>query len=107
MKESALSLLLQTEIEYHDTVIGAIKNAEKYVDDCRKEQAEHIEMLKQKLITFEKAESERFEQTLLAESELMEDMAVKQKEKMKSRQQEKAEHISSLLKEEVLSAIWR
>ena len=107
LKEEVLSLLLQTESEYHNAIKKAVKSAEKYVDDSRKEQAAYIEGLKQDLYFFEKTGSEELELMLSAESEKMETEAVRLKEKMKLRQEEKADRISDSLKKEVLSLLWQ
>ena len=102
-----MSLLLQAEIEYHNAVKNSVKSAEKYVDDSRKEQTAYIEELKQSLLFYEKTESEMLEQTLFIESEKMEITASGLKEQMKIRKEDKADQISELLKEEVLSLLWR
>ena len=107
MKEDILSLLLQAESEYQGAVKKAVKEAESYVDDRRKEQAAYIEKLKQDLHMFEKTDSEMLEQMLIAESESMEEEMIKLKEQMKIRQEEKADRISGFLKEEVLSLLWQ
>ena len=107
MKEDILSLLLQTEIEYQSTVKNAVKDAEKYVDDRRDEQTAYIEELKRSLHDFEKTEGVKFEKMLAAESAKMENEAARMKKHMKLRQEEKADRISELLKEEVLSLLWR
>jgi len=95
------------ESEYHSTVKTAVKEAEAYVDNSRKEQAVYIKQLKKDLLFFEKTQSEMLEQTLLTESSKMEEEAVGLKRQMKVRQEEKADQISELLKEEVLSLLWR
>jgi hypothetical protein len=107
LKEDILSLLLQAEYEYHSTVKHAVRDAEKYVENSRKEQAKHIEELRQKQLFFEKTENEIMEQTLLTESKRIEEKAARLKEQMKARQEDKADMISKRLKEEVLSLLWR
>ena len=107
LKEDVLSLLLQTENEYHNTVKNAVKEAEKYVDARRKGQAAFVERLKQDLHLYEKTEAEKLEQALTAENEKMEREAERLKKRMKARQEKKADRISELLKEEVLSLLWR
>ena len=107
MKEDILSLLLQTEEEYDSAVKDAVAEAEKYVDSRRKEQAEYTEEMRQELSAYERAESEKLELALAAESAKMESKAVILKQHMKARQMEKADWISELLKEEVLSLLWR
>ena len=107
MKEDILSLLLQAESEYHSSVKHAVKEAESYVENRRGEQAAYIERLKRNLVSFEKAEGDVLEQTLLDECKKMEGEAAKLKGQMKARQEGKADHISKLLKEEVLSLLWR
>jgi len=107
MEEDVLSLLLQAENEYHITMKQAVIEAENYVENRRNERTAHIEELKQKLILFEKSESEKLEHTLLAESKKMEEEAARQKKQMKARQGEKADQISQLLKEEVLRSLWQ
>jgi len=107
LKEDLLSLLLQTEDEYHSVIKDAIREAEEYVYDRRKEQAAFIEELKQDLHYFEIAGNEQLERALAGESEKLEKEAARLKKSMKTRQEEKAEWISELLKEEVLSLLWR
>jgi len=107
LKEDVLQILLNVESEYHSGMKRAVKEAEKYVENRRNGQKAHIEELKQKLTFFEKTENEKLEQTLLAESERLEEEAAKLKVLMKTRQMEKAEHISGRLKEEVLFLLWR
>ena len=107
MKEDILFLLLQAESEYHSDVKTAVREADNYVKNRRKEQESYIEELKQKLALFEKTESDMLERRLIADSGRMEEEAVKVKKKMKIRQQEKADKISDILKEEVLSRLWR
>jgi len=85
----------------------AVKEAEIYVETRRNEQKAYIEQQKRKLALFEETENEKLEQSLLAESERLEEEAVKLKVLMKTRQMEKAEHISRRLKEEVLSLLWQ
>lgn len=102
-----MTLFLQTESEYHSAVKAAVKEAEGYVEKCRKEQAAFVENLKQKLLYFEQTQSDMLEQTLKIESGIMEEEAVGRKEQMRRRQEEKADEISQLLKEEVLSKLWR
>jgi len=105
LKNDVLSVLLQAENEYHNVVRDSVKDAESYVERRRKEQADDNDRLKRKLEFFEKTESELLEQKLLAESERMERKAERLKEKMRIRQEEKADQISELLKEEVLSLL--
>ena len=107
MKEDILAILLQAEEEYGGTVKNAVDEAEDYVEGRRKEQAEYIEQLKQELFLFEAAENEKLELSLTSEREKMEREAARLKNHMKDRQQEKADRIGELLKEEVLSLLWR
>jgi len=107
MKEDILSMLLQAENDYHTAVRNAVKEAEKYVEACRKEQAAYIEGLRLDFQAYEKEESIKLEQTLSSESAAMETEAARLMKKMKDRQTEKAGRISELLKEEVLSLLWR
>ena len=107
MKEDVLAMLLQSESEYYSDVESAVKDAEKYVGDRRNEQIVYIEGLKKELQFFEKSESEKLEQSLSAQSEKMEKEAERLKKRMKARQEKKADRISELLKEEVLSLLWR
>ena len=107
MKEDILFLLLQAESEYHSDVKTAVKEAENYVENRRKEQNVYISELKQNLAFFEKTENDKLEQRLIAEGERMEEEAVRLKKQMKIHQQEKADKISEILKEEVLSRLWQ
>ena len=107
MKDDILSLLLQAETEYNTSVKAAAKGAGKYVDSRREQQAAYITGKKKEFSAFEKTESEKLEQSLIAESEKLEKEAAALKAKMRVRQEEKADRISELLKEEVLSLLWR
>ena len=107
MKEDFFSMLLQSENEYHNAVKNAVKEAEKYVDDRRREQTAFIERLKNDLRVYEKTESKKLEQALSAENDKMEKEAVRLKKQMMSLKEKKADRISELLKEEVLSLLWR
>jgi len=97
-------MLLQTENDYHNTIKNAVSEAGTYVADRRKEQAEYVDELKRSLRVFEETESKKMNQALAAESDRMEEEAVKLKEKMKDCQASMAEHIVLHLKEEVLSS---
>ena len=107
MQENVLSLLLQTESEYHRAIRHAVKEAENYVQERRGTQAAYVEELRRKLLSFEESEGEALELKLLYESGKMEEEAERMKERMKKRQEEKADQISGVLKEEVLSLLWR
>jgi len=102
-----LAVLLQAEDEYHIAVKGAVKEAEKYSDDRKSDQAAYIEQLKRDWHAFEQAENERLERELLAQEKNMEAEAAELRARMKLRQQEKADEISERLKEEVLSLLWQ
>ena len=107
MQENVLSLLLQTESEYHSAMKHAVKEAEAYVDRRREEQTAYIEEQKRKLLFFEEFEGEALEQKLIDESARLEEEAAKQKDRMRKCQEDKADRISTLLKEEVLSLLWQ
>jgi len=107
LNEDILSSLLQAESEYHSTVKNAIRDAENYVENRRKEQEAYIGGLRQELILFETAGNETLEQALLTESGKMEEEAARLKTQMKARQCGRADQISKHLKEEVLSLLWR
>ena len=107
MKEDVLSILIESEKEYEITVKNAVNEAEEYVDDRRREQAAHIEDMKQGFFFYEKTESDKVEKALVSESEKLETEAARLKKQMKIRRDEKADRISELLKEEVLSLLWR
>ena len=107
MEQDILSVLLQAESEYDSVIKHAVKEAENYVESRRNEQTAEIEELKRKLVAFEMTENEALEQTLIDEGEKMETEAARLKEQMKIRQEEKADRISELLKEEVLSLLWQ
>jgi len=107
MNEDILSLLLQTEDEYHDVMKHSLKEAENYVGDRRNEQEAYIEQLKRNLVVFEENENDRLEESLLVECGRMEDEAARLKEQLRICQQEKADRISGHIKEEVLSLLWR
>ena len=107
MKEDVLSLLLESEEEYFRAVKDAESDAGEYVNGRRKEQSVFIGELKQETYLYEKSESEKLERALSEEYERMEKEADRLKKRMKTRQREKADWISELLKEEVLSLLWR
>jgi len=107
LKEDILPLLLQTEEDYRAAVKDAVREAEEYVENRRKKQAVYIEELKHDFEHFKANEAEKLERDLSAESEKMEIQADGLKQRMKVRQQEKADRMSELLKEEVLSLLWR
>jgi len=104
VKEDTLSILLQTENDYHNAIKTAVSEAGKYVAGRRKEQAEYLDELKRSLRSYEETEGKKMSQALLAESDRMEEEAIKLKEKMKACQASMAKQIVQRLKEEVLSS---
>ena len=103
LKENILNLILQAEKEYHDALNKAMREGEKYVDDCKRKQDAFVEQLKRKWYLFEKTENENFQKKLLDEEQRMEAITTEKKDDLKNRQQLKADIISQRLKEEVLS----
>lgn len=107
MKDDVLTLLLQTEKEYHSAMRAAVENAEKYIDESRKEQQVYIAEMKRDFDSFEKAETERLEQALALECGNMEQEAERRKARMRALKEEHTEKISQRLKEEVLALLWQ
>jgi len=103
LKEDILSLILQTEKEYHHTVRKAVEEAEKYADDCKKNQGAALEDLEQEWYSYEREEKEKWERAFQEEERKMEAEMKKSKEKLEICQREKAEAISERLMEEVFS----
>ena len=107
MKGEILSLLLQAESEYGSAMRSAIREAEAYAGERRREQEAYEEELKREWHRFEEEQNGALEKALALEEERMEAEAIILKERMRLRQEEKADEISERLKEEVLSQLWR
>ena len=98
-----MSLILQAENEYHDAIKKAVREAEKYTDDCRNRQRAYIEELNREWELLEKAEQEKLEKALLEAEKKMEKETAQTKARLKSYQEKKVDTISERLKEEVVS----
>ena len=103
LKEDIISLILQAEKEYHNTMKKVVTEAEKYADDCKKKQSAYIDNMQEEWYSFEKAENDKFKKALYEDEQKMDIEMAKSKEQLKIRQEKKAELISDRLKEEVLS----
>ena len=103
MKTNVLELIIKAEHDYRDTVDNAVTEAEKYVDERRKAQSDHIMGLEYDWRAFERAENEKLEEALLNDKRLLEEETEKTMEQLKELQSRKLDSISDRLKEEVLS----
>jgi len=103
LNEDILSLLLQTESEYHAAMKNATKEAEDYADDSKEKQNAYIEGLKQEWDLFEKAENDKLAKMLADDEVRLEAKTAELKEQLRISQKKKADLISERLKEEVLS----
>lgn len=103
MNEKIMSLILQSENEYIEAVKRADAEAEIYAKDCLNRQTAKFIKLKQEWERFEKDENKNLKDMLSEAEQRIEKETAKMKERLKVRQQEKADIISERLKEEVLS----
>ena len=103
MNKNVLDLILHAEKEYDNTIKNALKEAEIYVDDCKKMQSLYIENLNHEWFLFEEAEKERLEKALFEKEKMMEADIAKSKERLRICQNKKADIISDRLMKEVLS----
>ena len=103
MNDEIWYLLLQAEKEYDNSVKNAVKAAEDYAGERRKEQSAYIENLKLEWQNFEKSENNKLIETLSENERKLEIKAAELKNLLKISQKKKAELISERLKEEVLS----
>ena len=103
MKEDVISEILRAENDYNYALSSAVKEAEQYAAEARAQQSAWQDKLRQDFRHFEKAERDRFEETLSESMRKMDEENTAAKELMRTRQQKKAGEISDRLKEEVLS----
>jgi len=102
MKQEVLELILNAEHEYHNTLRHSVSEAERYIDERKKDQAVYLENLKYEWYLFEKNEKEALEKSLAEAETKMEAEAKIKKESLRSLQAEKLEEISERVAREVL-----
>lgn len=103
MNEDILSLLLQAENEYHAAMENAVKKADSYEEDSKKNQAGYIDKLRREWDLFEKSENDKLAEMIAGDEQKAEKRAEEQKRQLKESQVRKADIISERLKRGVLS----
>ena len=107
MVTNVLNLILNAEGEYLQTIKNAVTEAEAYVDQRKRLQANAYEQAQYELYKFETAENEKFTAAITENERALERAAEIKKTELKARQAEKQEPIGERIKDEVLNFIWR
>jgi len=107
MVTNVLNLILNAEGEYLQTIKNAVTEAEAYVDQRKRLQANAYEQAQYELYKFETAENEKFTAAIIENERALERAAEIKKAELKARQAEKQEPIGERIKDEVLNFIWR
>jgi len=107
METNVLNQILNAEDEYLRTIKNAVTEAEAYVDDRKRLQADAYEKAQYEWFKFETAEEKKFISAITENEKTLEQAAEIKKAALKERQIKKIEPISERIKEEVLNFIWR
>ena len=103
MNNEIMSLILQAEKEYQESMKKAVREAEVYSDECSDKRSSYIDELEREWELFKKSEDDRFKYKLAEDEEMMEAKKTEMKGRLRARQEAKADMISERLKKEVLS----
>ena len=104
LNEDILDMILQAEKVYHNMMKNAVNDAEKYAENCRKNQGIYLEEMQEEWYLFEEAENEKLLKKLSEDERKMELEIAESKARLKKCQEKKADLISERLKTEVLSS---